>query len=89
MALDRDCKSRVARTEPKVIEWSLKVVDVSEYGVADGLANVKAVNGGRSVVADSRGRIWFSTSHGLSVVDPSHIMNNSAPALPHVEHYGG
>jgi len=69
----------------KLSSGALRSVDVNEYGVADGLANVKAVNGGRSVVADSRGRIWFSTSHGLSVVDPSHIMNNSAPALPHVE----
>jgi ligand-binding sensor domain-containing protein/signal transduction histidine kinase len=64
---------------------ALRSVDVSEYGVADGLANANAVNGSRSVVADSQGRIWFSTSHGLSVVDPSHIMNNSTPALPHVE----
>jgi ligand-binding sensor domain-containing protein/signal transduction histidine kinase len=69
----------------KLSSGALSSVDVSEYGVADGLANANAVNGSRSVVADSQGRIWFSTSHGLSVVDPSHIMNNSTPALPHVE----
>src|SRR5258708_16965902 len=38
-----------------------------------------------SVVADGCGRIWFSLCRGLSGVDPSHITNASAPALPHVE----
>jgi signal transduction histidine kinase len=69
----------------KLSSGVLSPADVSEYGVADGLANANAVNGNRSVVADSHGRIWFSTSQGLSVVDPSHIMNKSTPALPHVE----
>jgi ligand-binding sensor domain-containing protein/signal transduction histidine kinase len=68
----------------KLSSEALRSGDVSEYGVADGLASANAVNG-RSVVADSQGRIWFSTSHGVSVVDPSHIANNSTPALPHVE----
>jgi signal transduction histidine kinase len=39
----------------------------------------------RSVVSDSAGRIWFSLSRGLSVVNPSQITDNSAPALPHIE----
>jgi ligand-binding sensor domain-containing protein/signal transduction histidine kinase len=59
--------------------------EVWEYGAADGLPNTNGVNRSRSVVADSTGRIWFSLARGLSVVDPSHIMNTSAPALPHVE----
>jgi len=59
--------------------------EVREYGAADGLPSTKGVKRSRSVVADSQGRIWFSTSRGVSVVDPSHIMNNPAPALPHVE----
>jgi ligand-binding sensor domain-containing protein/signal transduction histidine kinase len=63
----------------------LSSAEVCEYGAADGLPNARGVKRNRSVVADSQGRIWFSTSRGLSVVDPSHIMNNSAPALPHVE----
>ena len=59
--------------------------DVSEYGPADGLPNTKGVKRSRSVVGDGEGRIWFSLTHGLSVVDPSHITNTSAPALPQVE----
>jgi PAS domain S-box-containing protein len=39
----------------------------------------------RSVVSDSAGRIWFSLSSGVSVVDPSQITDNSVPALPHIE----
>jgi len=37
------------------------------------------------VVSDSAGRIWFSLSSGLSVVNPSQIAHNSVPALPHIE----
>jgi signal transduction histidine kinase len=59
--------------------------EVFECGAADGLPNTKGVKRSRSVVADGEGRIWFSLTHGLSVVDPSHITNTSAPALPHVE----
>jgi len=59
--------------------------EVSEYGVADGLPNAKGVKRSSSVIADGEGKIWFSTTRGVSVVDPSQIAKNSAPALPHVE----
>jgi ligand-binding sensor domain-containing protein/signal transduction histidine kinase len=68
----------------KLSSGVVKAAEVYEYGAADGLPNAKGVKRSRSVVADSQGRIWFSTSRGMSVVDPSHIMNNP-PALPHVE----
>jgi ligand-binding sensor domain-containing protein/signal transduction histidine kinase len=63
----------------------LSSAEIREYGAADGLPNAKGVKRSRSVVEDSEGRIWFSTSRGASVVDPSHIMNNPPPDLPHVE----
>ena len=69
----------------KLSSGVLSSAEVFEYGAADGLANAKGVKRSRSVVADWEGRIWFSMVSGLSVVDPSHITNNSAPALPHVE----
>src|SRR5467141_161150 len=59
--------------------------EVSEYGAADGLPSTKGVKRSRSVVADGEGKIWVSLPRGLSVVDPSHITNTSAPSLPHVE----
>jgi ligand-binding sensor domain-containing protein/signal transduction histidine kinase len=69
----------------KLSSGGLSPAEVREYGAADGLPNAKGVKRSRSVVADSQGRIWFSTSRRVSVVDPSHIIKNSTPALPHVE----
>src|ERR1700730_8037256 len=69
----------------KLSSGVLSSAEVFEYGAADGLPNAKGVKRSTSVVADREGRIWFSLARGLSVVDPSHITNNSAPALPHVE----
>src|SRR5467141_1978129 len=69
----------------KLSSGVLSSAEVCEYGAADGLPNTTAVKRSRSVVADGEGRIWFAMSRGVSVVDPSHITNNSAPALPHVE----
>jgi signal transduction histidine kinase len=63
----------------------VKAVDVHEYDQADGLESTAGVKRSRSVVSDSAGRIWFSLSSGLSVVNPSQIAHNSVPALPHIE----
>jgi ligand-binding sensor domain-containing protein/signal transduction histidine kinase len=59
--------------------------DLREYGVADGLLSTQVVQRQRSVVADSLGRIWFSTSRGISFVDPRPMTSDSAPALVHLE----
>jgi signal transduction histidine kinase len=69
----------------KLFSGVLSPAEVREYGAADGLPNARGVKRSRSVVADSQGRIWFSTSRGVAVVDPSHIMNNPTPAPPHIE----
>ena len=59
--------------------------DVREYGTAEGLLSSEGINRSRSVVADSEGRIWFSLGRGISVVDPSHMPDRSAPAIAHIE----
>jgi PAS domain S-box-containing protein len=59
--------------------------DVREYGQADGLESTEGVKRSRSVVSDSAGRIWFSLSSGVSVINPSQLTDNSVPALPHIE----
>jgi PAS domain S-box-containing protein len=69
----------------KLLSGIVKAVDVREYNQADGLASTEGVKRSRSVVSDSAGRIWFSLSSGLSVVNPSQINDNSVPALPHLE----
>jgi PAS domain S-box-containing protein len=69
----------------KLLSGVVKDADVREYGHADGLESTEGVKRSRSVVSDSAGRIWFSLSSGLSVVNPSQIADNSVPALPHIE----
>jgi signal transduction histidine kinase/ligand-binding sensor domain-containing protein len=59
--------------------------DVREYGLSDGLRGVEGVKRHQSVFIDSTGRIWFSLNHGISVVDPVRLINNSAPAIAHIE----
>src|SRR5207344_1624572 len=69
----------------KLLGGVVKAVDVYEYDQADGLESTEGVKRSRSVVSDSAGRIWFSLSSGLSVVNASRITDNSVPALPHIE----
>jgi ligand-binding sensor domain-containing protein/signal transduction histidine kinase len=64
---------------------ALGASDVREYGPADGLLSSEGINRSRSVAADSEGKIWFSLGRGISVVDPSHMPDNSPPAIAHVE----
>jgi PAS domain S-box-containing protein len=74
---------RVSRD--KLLRGVVKAIDIREYDQADGLESTEGVKRSRSVVSDSAGRIWFSLSGGMSVVNPSQINDNSVPALPHIE----
>jgi len=69
----------------KLLSGVVKAGDIRVYGHADGLESTEGVKRSRSVVSDSAGRIWFSLSGGVSVVNPSQITDISAPALPHIE----
>ena len=69
----------------KLLSGVVQAIDVREYGQADGLDSTKGVKRSRSVVSDSAGRIWFSLSSNLSVINPSQNDDNSVPALPHIE----
>jgi signal transduction histidine kinase/ligand-binding sensor domain-containing protein len=69
----------------KLLRGALAEGDLREYGLADGLRGVEGVKRQRSVVTDPLGRIWFSLNLGISVVDPSRLTGNSAPAIAHVE----
>ena len=69
----------------KLLSGVVKAVDVREYDQADGLESTEGVKRSRSVVSDSAGKIWFSLSSGLSVVDPSRVAASSALAIAHIE----
>jgi ligand-binding sensor domain-containing protein/signal transduction histidine kinase len=69
----------------QLLAGKLPETDVREYGIADGLRGTDGVERFRSVVGASDGRIWFSTTRGISVVDPSRLGERSAPALVHIQ----
>ncbi|WP_242617928.1 two-component regulator propeller domain-containing protein [Edaphobacter modestus] len=55
------------------------------YGQDDGLRGTEGVKRFRSVVKDAEGNVWFSTSRGLSVVNPYRSAASPLPALLHIE----
>lgn len=58
---------------------------VEDYGLSDGLYSTEAARRHRSVVTDLFGRIWFSMSRGLSVVDPVRATSSAAPLAARIE----
>jgi signal transduction histidine kinase/ligand-binding sensor domain-containing protein len=58
---------------------------VREYGLADGLLAVDSMKRHRTLVTDSRGRVWLALNRGISVADPAHADAQTLPALTHVE----
>jgi ligand-binding sensor domain-containing protein/signal transduction histidine kinase len=69
----------------KLLSGDVKALDVREYDQADGLESTEGVKRSQSVVSDSAGRIWFSLSSGLSVVDPTRVAASAALAIAHIE----
>jgi signal transduction histidine kinase/ligand-binding sensor domain-containing protein len=59
--------------------------DVQTFGPADGVLTGSILRRSPTVASDSLGRIWFSTTRGLSVVDPRRLPAQWVPALPHVQ----
>lgn len=92
VAIDRNGRlwistsNHVLRVErDKLLSGVVGDADVREFGLADGLRSVEGVKRPTSVLADALGRIWVSTSRGVSVVDPGQMAGDSAPALVHIE----
>ncbi|HEV3421731.1 MAG TPA: two-component regulator propeller domain-containing protein [Candidatus Acidoferrum sp.] len=69
----------------KLLRNSVGESDVREYGLDDGLHGTEGVKRQQSVFADPQGKIWFSMNRGISVVDPSRAISDSAPAIVHIE----
>ena len=58
--------------------------DVRTYTPSDGLLSTEGMKRNRSVVEDTQGRVWFSTTRGISVVDPSHVFD-SPPIVTQID----
>ena len=56
-----------------------------EFSASDGLRSIEPVKRHRSLIADSRGRIWLSTNGGLAMADARRLAQHDAPALVQVE----
>jgi ligand-binding sensor domain-containing protein/signal transduction histidine kinase len=77
--------NHVLRVRPeKLMTGKVEESDVREFGLADGLGSTEGVKRSSSVVTDSLGHIWISTTHGLSVVDPVHLAGDSPAAIIHL-----
>jgi ligand-binding sensor domain-containing protein len=63
----------------------LRPGDLREYGPADGLSQVEGVKRHHAVTSDARGRVWFSLTGGISVVDPARLAGEAAPAIAQVQ----
>lgn len=75
LSIDRD----------KLLSLDVSDQDVHEYGLADGLRGTQGVNRDRSLAVDPQGNIWFSTSEGLSVVNPERAEKSGPPAVLHID----
>jgi ligand-binding sensor domain-containing protein/signal transduction histidine kinase len=67
----------------KLLGDTLQDADVRVYGVSDGLLGKEGVKRFQSVVADEKGRVWFSTNRGVSVVNLPRALD-SPPAVVHI-----
>jgi ligand-binding sensor domain-containing protein/signal transduction histidine kinase len=68
----------------RLAENLLQESDIREYVLSDGLPGTEGVKRFRSVIADTKGGVWFSTNRGLSVVNQPRGADNSPPALVHI-----
>ncbi len=69
----------------RLLQGALQENDVREYDSSDGLHGSEGVRRQPSVTADADGRIWFSLSSGISVVDPERLARGLAPAIAQVQ----
>ncbi|MBY0504504.1 MAG: hypothetical protein K2X03_11370 [Bryobacteraceae bacterium] len=69
----------------RLLQGKLRAGDVWDFGIADGLRGTEGVKRHRSVLADGRGRVWFSLNRGISVVDPERLGSLSSPILPQIQ----
>ncbi len=72
--------TRTALLEDPPSDFPLRV-----FGAADGIPATEGVRRDRPVATDSTGRIWFSLRPGISVVNPARLVNDSVPAIVHME----
>jgi signal transduction histidine kinase len=81
--------SGIARVDPVEFDKAARdnryQIRYGLYTTADGVAGMPIPRGGRSAVRGSDGRLWFITSRGLTVIDPSRLSTPDVPSRVSVE----
>jgi ligand-binding sensor domain-containing protein/signal transduction histidine kinase len=82
-------------TRPEIERWTREVdarnnpneiLNVAVFDVSDGVRSEVYPSGYSPIVAQSSdGKLWFTTSDGVSVFDPDHLPFNSIPPPIHTE----
>jgi signal transduction histidine kinase/ligand-binding sensor domain-containing protein len=75
----------VRASRADLLEGTQAEYAIREFGPEDGMLAAAGVRRNRSAVADRLGRIWFSLRGGISVVNPTRVNTESAPAIVHIE----
>lgn len=75
----------LAAKRDKLLDGKLGEDDVHTYGLEDGLLGTEGVKRERSVFEDSLGRVWFSMSRGLSLIDTGRGEDNSPASIVQIE----
>jgi signal transduction histidine kinase/ligand-binding sensor domain-containing protein len=69
----------------KLISGSLSSGDVREFGAFDGLPDARGITRERSISTDPSGRVWFSRTGGISVVNPERVHRTAASTIVHID----
>lgn len=77
--------NHLVRVRKETLMRGVATGELREFGVSDGLLGAEVVKRYRSLISDPFGRIWLSTNHGISVVDPARLARKAAPALVHIQ----
>jgi signal transduction histidine kinase/ligand-binding sensor domain-containing protein len=72
-------------SQDRLLNGSLTDTDVQTYGVEDGLPQGQGVARDRTVVADRRGRVWFTLSSSLCLTDPLMTVKDALPVRVRIE----
>ncbi|HEY4045624.1 MAG TPA: two-component regulator propeller domain-containing protein [Acidobacteriaceae bacterium] len=66
-----------------LIRGDISSKDIRDYEIEDGLRSRQGVQRTRSAVLDNSGRVWFSMSHGISLLNPT--LRNTPLVTVHIE----
>ena len=79
--------AQIARSELDAwISGSKRTLHVTVFDSSDGVNSHPHISGYSPIVAKAAdGRVWFTSSEGVSIIDPRHLAYNKLPPPVHIE----